>query len=174
MFASIPFGYIDREMPETFGNIEEFYNWSGRVLWDFKAYAYNLTKNMNLYESRYDSIASGIAYGMERAVFEYYRPQNTYSSKAGVYGFFEAFEKNGAGDYDAFVKFVVEHALYSALSRLHGIYNADFFKEYGFPKGKPRLNMKRRYKAIARWVAEQTARATLRPMYDAWLNEQHL
>lgn len=170
---SYPIGRSDEPMPETFRNIDEFYAWSGVFVWRFGEEAYRLAEPMRLYSCRGESIPQFLFHEMERAMYDHFRLYGE-PTKAGVQGLFDAFEKYGGGDYEAFVRFMVEHAMYNA-SDVFGLrYNAQFFAEHGFPKGAPRLNAKKRYKAVMTWLMTTAIRNTFRPMYEAWLNSQTL
>lgn len=174
MVFSYPFGKAQETRPETFDTVEDFIPWSGSYCWDFHHEVYQLMAGMNIYPNKYESARSMLGDGLVNAFYDTFRPRDTYRAEDGIRGLFREFEKLGGGDYDAFVKFIVNEALYSVLDRMKLIYNAQFFGEHGIPKGRPRREMKHRYNAIFHWVAENAAHATLRPMYEAWVNEQKL
>ena len=160
-------------IPE-FANVEEFLPWAGRFVWMYRKEVYNLCKPMRLYRSKYGSIPELLFEGVEFAFFEEYRPRDSWSQHDCVRGFFNEFERRGGGTFDDFVDFFEKEAMYSAMSRMESIYNAGFFAEIGYPRGKPRTNAKRRYKTVIRWLIRTSIRNTFKPMYEAWLNGQTL
>lgn len=174
MVFSYPFAVVDKTRPETFDSIEEFIPWSGSFCWDYDCKVCQLLSGMNIYPNDYYRVNSVLGGGLVDAFYDTFRPRNTYRAEDGLRGLFKEFGELGGGDYDAFVRFIVDKALFSVLDRLSTTYNAQLFAKHGIPKGKPRMEMKRRYNAIFYWVAENAVRATLRPMYDAWVNEQNL
>ena len=174
MVISFPFGKTNMARPETYGSIEEFTDWSGSYLFDFGNEAERLLSKMRIYPNRYGRVCDIMECGLQSGFYDFFRPYDTYRAEDGLKGLFNEFDKLGGGTYDDFIRFIVDKAMFGGLDRLGCIYRAQFFGEHGVPKGKPRREMKRRYSAIFHWVAENAARATLRPMYDAWVNEQKL
>ena len=171
MVFSYPLGIADKTRPETFDSIEEFIPWSGSFCWDYDYKVCQLLSGMNIYPNDHYRVSSMLGDGLVNAFYDTFRPCNTYRAEDGLRGLFKEFEELGGGTYDDFVRFIVDEALFSVLDRLSTTYNSQLFAKHGVPKGKPRREMKRRYNAIFHWVAENAVRTTLRPMYDAWVNE---
>ena len=174
MVFSYPFAVADMTRPETFDSVEEFIPWSGSFCWDYNHKVCQLLSSMNIYPNDHYRVNSVLGDGLVDAFYDAFRPRDTYRAEDGLRGLFKEFGERGGGTYDDFVRFIVDEALYSVLSRLRTTYDSQLFAKHGIPKGKPRREMKRRYNAIFHWVAENAVHATLRPMYDAWVNEQKL